>query len=514
MANQKTILIIMDGWGIAEDKNVSAIEAAKTPFYDKCLAEYPHIRLQASGLAVGLPEGQMGNSEVGHMNIGAGRIVYQELVRINLAIKEGSFEQETAVQNMIQYCQKNQKPLHLLGLISDGGVHSHIEHLKGLLTILSKYNLPAVYLHLFTDGRDTDPNSGLGYIESVNAHIAATKTGQIASLIGRYYAMDRDKRWERVKLGYDLLVKGEGTHFETAEAALQSAYNEQITDEFLKPAVIGKGAKIEADDAVFFFNFRTDRGREITEVLTQSDKPEYDMKTLPLNYTTMTRYDASFKNVNVVYEKDETANGLGEYLANCGKEQIRIAETEKYPHVTFFFNGGREEPFQGEKRLMRASPKVATYDLQPEMSAFDLRDAIIPELTKGEVDFVCLNFANPDMVGHTGVFSAAVKACEVVDSCTQAVAETALKNGYNVLITADHGNSDKMCNADGSPNTAHTTALVPLILLQSSPKFTFTSFDKIGKLGDLAPTILTLMGLAVPKEMTGEVLVTDVTHSY
>lgn len=498
----------MDGWGIAEDKSVSAIDNANTPFYDQNIAKRPHIRLQASELAVGLPEGQMGNSEVGHMNIGAGRIVYQELVRINLAMKNGDFAKQAAFLNMVKYCQEKQKPLHILGLLSDGGVHSHIEHLKGILSVLSANALPAVYLHLFMDGRDTDPKGGLGYWQEVNAHIAETKVGKIASLVGRYYAMDRDKRWERVKIAYNLLVKGEGERFESAEKAIQASYDAEITDEFMKPCVIGDGAKIQEGDAVFFFNYRTDRGREITEVLTQNDMPDFGMHKLSLNYTTMTRYDASFKGVEVIYEKAEMANGLGEYLAKNGKTQIRIAETEKYPHVTFFFNGGREEPFEGEKRFMCPSPKVATYDLQPEMSAQAIQDTIIPEIERGNIDFICLNFANPDMVGHTGVFEAAIKACEKVDACTKAVAEAALKQNYRVLITADHGNADKMRNPDGSPHTAHTTALVPLILLQNDTKFAFPEAEKIGKLGDLAPTILTLMGLDVPKEMTGEVLVT------
>lgn len=505
MKARKLILIIMDGWGIAEDISVSAVDAAKTPFYDKNKQSEPNIRLHASQMPVGLPEGQMGNSEVGHMNIGAGRIVYQELVRINLAVKECTIAKQPEFKEMVDYCKEKQKPLHLLGLLSDGGVHSHIDHLKAIISLLAKENLPAIYIHAFTDGRDTDPHGALGYMADLEAHLAKEKTGKVVSVVGRYYAMDRDKRWERIRVAYDLMVNGTGTHYEDAKTAIQANYDAGITDEFIKPCIIGNEIKIQADDAVFFFNFRTDRGRELTEVLTQTDNHEQNMHTLPLHYTTMTRYDEKFEGVNVLYMPQNIGNGLGEYLSKCGKTQIRIAETEKYPHVTFFFNGGHETPFEGEKRIMCPSPKVATYDLQPTMSAFDIRDAIIPKLKKGEVDFVCLNFANPDMVGHTGVFEAAVKACETVDQCTQAVAEAALSSDYIVLITADHGNAEKMKNPDGSPNTAHTTALVPLIMLDNQKSFTFKT--SIGKLGDLAPTILTLMGLEVPKEMTGEVLV-------
>ncbi|MBX7241283.1 MAG: 2,3-bisphosphoglycerate-independent phosphoglycerate mutase [Bacteroidia bacterium] len=501
----KLILIIMDGWGIAEDKSVSAIDNARTPFYNHILETHSHTKLMASELAVGLPEGQMGNSEVGHMNIGAGRVVYQELVRINLALKNGDFEKEKVFQEMANYCLENNKPLHLLGLLSDGGVHSHIEHLKGILAALKKYNLPSVNIHVFTDGRDTDPNGGLEYIQELETFIQEKGTGKIVSVIGRYYSMDRDKRWERVKIAYDLLVNGTGTHFATATEALTASYQNHITDEFVKPCIIGSGAKIEADDAVFFYNYRTDRGRELTEVLTQQDNHEYNLHTLPLHYTTMTRYDEKFQGVNVIYEKAEMLNVLGEYLASKGKKQIRIAETEKYPHVTFFFNGGKETPFEGEKRILCPSPKVATYDLKPEMSAYDIRDAIIPELQTQEADFICLNFANPDMVGHTGVMEAAIQACEVVDACTKAVAEAALANGYNVLITADHGNADKMKNPDGSPHTAHTLALVPLVFLPYNNAFRLKQIT--GKLGDLAPTILTIMGIPVPEEMKGEILV-------
>ncbi len=509
---KKVILIIMDGWGIAEDKAVSAIDNANTPFYDSILKKYSNTRLQASELAVGLPEGQMGNSEVGHTNIGAGRVVYQELVRINLEMKEGRFAKTEAVQEMIDYCKKNDKPLHLLGLLSDGGVHSHIEHLKGILATLKQAQVPNVFLHVFTDGRDTAPNGGMEYIKEIESFIKEKGTGRIASVVGRYYAMDRDKRWERVKVAYDLLVNGIGSPFETAMEAVKYSYENHITDEFIKPSVIGEVVKIQPEDAVFFYNYRTDRGRELTEVLTQNDNHEYNLHTLPLHYTTMTRYDEKFQAVKVVFEKSEMENGLGEYLSANGKKQIRIAETEKYPHVTFFFNGGKETPFEGEKRILCPSPKVATYDLKPEMSAFDIRDAIIPEIQKQEADFICLNFANPDMVGHTGIMEAAIHACEVVDSCTQEVTEAAVANGYNVFITADHGNADKMKNPDGSPHTAHTLALVPLIFIPYNNvhiknKQEYRLRPVLGKLGDLAPTILTIMGLPVPEQMTGDILV-------
>ncbi|MFN0202622.1 MAG: 2,3-bisphosphoglycerate-independent phosphoglycerate mutase [Bacteroidia bacterium] len=508
METNKVVLIIMDGWGIAENDAVSAIAAAHTPFYDQNMANRPNIRLKASEESVGLPEGQFGNSEVGHTNIGAGRVVYQELVRINLALKEGTFLQQPNFQNILQYCKQNNKPLHLLGLLSDGGVHAMISHLKGIISLLAKENI-TTYIHAFTDGRDTDPRGGLAYMQDLEQHLAQEKCGKVVSVIGRYYAMDRDKRWERVEQAYDLLVKGEGMRFTSAQAAIEYAYSGEITDEFIKASVIvnegEEAVTIQAEDAVFFFNFRTDRGRELTQMLTQKDMPKYATQKLKLHFTTMTRYDESFENINVVYEKQNIQNGLGEHLSKCGKEQIRIAETEKYPHVTFFFNGGAETPFRGEHRILCSSPKVATYDMQPEMSAYDIQNSIVPELKKQYADFVCLNFANPDMVGHTGVFEAAVKACTTVDECTKKVAETALANGYKVLITADHGNADKMRNEDSSPHTAHTTALVPLILLENTPAFRFT--HSLGKLGDLAPTILTLMNLPIPDEMTGDILV-------
>ncbi|HBF19941.1 MAG TPA: 2,3-bisphosphoglycerate-independent phosphoglycerate mutase, partial [Cryomorphaceae bacterium] len=399
--SHKTALIILDGWGIAKDPSVSAIDKAKTPFIDSLYHDYPHAQLEASGMAVGLPEGQMGNSEVGHMNLGAGRVVYQDLVKINLAVEDGSLAREKVLQDALQYARSQNKKLHLIGLLSDGGVHSHINHLKGLASAAHDSGLQDVYVHVFTDGRDTDPKGGLGYVDELEAHLEKT-TGKIASVVGRYYAMDRDKRWERVKLAYDLLVHGKGEKFNSAREAIQASYDEGVTDEFIKPRLIKPAGTIEEGDVVLCFNFRTDRGRQITMALTQQDFPEQDMKKLDLYYVTMTRYDDTFKGVKVIYEKDNLEDTLGEVLSKAGKTQIRIAETEKYPHVTFFFSGGREEEFKGEKRLLCPSPKVATYDLQPEMSAYDIRDKIVPELEKGEVDFICLNFANPDMVGHTG----------------------------------------------------------------------------------------------------------------
>ncbi len=497
----------MDGWGIAKsgEESRSAILAAQTPFYDSILQQYPHSMLEASGLAVGLPDGQMGNSEVGHTNLGAGRVVYQDLVKINLAVSEGTLAQEPALVNALNYAQTQGKSVHFIGLVSDGGVHSHIEHVKGLCKIAADRGLSNVFVHAFTDGRDTDPKSGLGFLTDLNESMANT-TGQIASITGRYYAMDRDKRWERVKLAYDAMVLGEGKHVPAADVlkAVQASYEEGVTDEFIHPIIATNAdgsrlALIQDGDVVLCFNFRTDRGREITEALTQQDFHEQNMHKLNLKYVTMTNYDDTFKGVDVIFDKDNLNNTLGEVLEAAGKKQIRIAETEKYPHVTFFFSGGREKPFEGESRLLCPSPKVATYDLQPEMSAFGIRDAIVPELEKEDVDFVCLNFANADMVGHTGVFEAAVKACETVDQCVQAVVTTGLNHGYSSIIIADHGNSDYMMNDDGSPNTAHSLNLVPCILVDNN----YQNPIKNGKLADVAPTILALMGIAQPVEMTG-----------
>ncbi len=504
--NKKVLLMILDGWGIATNKKVSAIDQAKTPFVDSLYSKYAHSKLEASGLAVGLPEGQMGNSEVGHMNIGAGRVVYQDLVRINKAIADNALDSNPVLLDAFAYAKKNSKRVHLIGLVSDGGVHSHLDHLQGLISIAHKNKVQNLFVHAFMDGRDTDPKGGLAYLKKLSDGLGKAG-GRLASIIGRYYAMDRDKRWERVKLAYDLLVKGIGEKTMDPLNAVLESYDKNVTDEFIRPIVVVDANQlpigtIETGDVVLCFNFRTDRGREITEVLTQQDFPEHGMKKLSLYYITLTNYDNSFQDVKVIFNKDNLENTLGEVISKVGKKQIRIAETEKYPHVTFFFSGGREKPFPGESRILCPSPKVATYDLAPEMSANEIRDKIIPELEKKEPDFICLNFANPDMVGHTGVFEAAVKAVETVDACAAQVAAAALKNGYSTIIIADHGNADMMINEDGSPNTAHTTNLVPCILVDG----TYKGKLRDGKLGDLAPTILALMGIEIPAQMTGNVL--------
>ncbi|MBC7448885.1 MAG: 2,3-bisphosphoglycerate-independent phosphoglycerate mutase [Hymenobacteraceae bacterium] len=506
------MLIILDGWGLGPDPAVSAVAQARTPYFDSLWAGRPHSRLEASGEAVGLPAGQMGNSEVGHMNLGAGRVVYQDLVRVNVAIRTGELAQNSALVAALTYLQQTPGArLHLLGLVSDGGVHAHLEHVKALCAIAKDYALAGrTFVHAFTDGRDTDPNSGYGFLQNLQQHLhSGQAVGTIASVIGRYYAMDRDNRWERIKLAYDLLVRGAGTPTLDALAAVQAQYAAGTTDEFLLPIVatdaVGQPlATLQPGDVALCFNFRTGRGREITQALTQRPFPEQEMAPVPnLRYLTMTLYDHTFVGVTPLFEKDNLDQTLGQVLAEAGKKQIRIAETEKYPHVTFFFSGGREEPFPGEKRIMRASPKVATYDLAPEMSAYALRDALVPELAANAADFVVLNFANPDMVGHTGVFAAAVRACEVVDECLRDVVETARTHGYAVLVIADHGNADVMINPDGSPNTAHSTNLVPCILVADhAPNVSLHD----GKLGDIAPTILALLGLPQPATMTGESL--------
>ena len=503
MRGKKTVLMILDGWGHGDRTKSDAIHHAHTPFVDSLYSKYPNTELQTDGLAVGLPEGQMGNSEVGHLNIGAGRIVYQDLAKINKACAEKTLESMPKLQASFQYAKDNNKPLHLMGLVSDGGIHSHSSHLYELCRLAQKAGLVNVFVHAFTDGRDTDPKSGKGFLRNLEQNLYGAK---IASICGRYYAMDRDNRWERIKLAYDLLVEGKGQHFTSVSESIQSSYDENVTDEFIKPISITENgqavATIKDGDAVICFNFRTDRCREITTALTQKEMPDYEMRPINLHYTTMTMYDKNFKNVNVIFEKDNLNNTLGQVISENGLKQIRIAETEKYPHVTFFFSGGREAEFEGEKRLMASSPKVATYDLQPEMSAHEVVAKIVPELENGTAEFVCLNFANPDMVGHTGDYNAIVKAVETVDQCTKEVVEAGLKSDYAFIIIADHGNADFAINADGSPNTAHTTNLVPCFLLN-------TDYKDInnGKLGDIAPTILTLMGINIPKEMTGNSLI-------
>lgn len=494
--NKKVILMILDGWGHSPDPKVSAIDNANTPFIDSLYKDFPNAELRTDGLHVGLPEGQMGNSEVGHMNLGAGRIVYQDLAKINLAVQKHTLKNEKPLIDAFNYAKANHKNVHFLGLVSDGGVHSHTSHLRGLIQAAEENGVKNTFVHAFTDGRDVDPKSGKKYIQDLQDFLSNTHA-KLASVVGRYYAMDRDKRWERVKIAYDLIVNGIGEKSTNLVASLQKSYDENVTDEFIKPLFSIEGQTIQEDDVVIFFNFRTDRGRELTEALSQTDFHEQNMHKLPLYYVTLTNYDDTYKNVHVIYDKDNITETLGEVLSKAGKKQIRIAETEKYPHVTFFFSGGREEPFEGESRILKNSPKVATYDLKPEMSAFELKDALVPELQKGDVDFVCLNFANGDMVGHTGSMSAAIKACEAVDVCVKEIIETALANNYTTIVIADHGNCETMINPDGSPNTAHTTNPVPVILVDN---------DKInihsGVLGDVAPTILDLMGIEQPSAMT------------
>ncbi|MDB2702992.1 2,3-bisphosphoglycerate-independent phosphoglycerate mutase [Flavobacteriaceae bacterium] len=495
--SKKTILMILDGWGKAPNPEVSAVDQAKTPFIDSLYQNFSHNDLFTDGMHVGLPDGQMGNSEVGHMNLGAGRIVYQDLAKINLAITDNTLKDEIVLKDAMAYAKANDKTIHLLGLLSNGGVHSHINHVKSLLSILSENECAKVILHGFTDGRDVDPQSGAGFVADLVAHMAKT-TGKIGSLIGRYFAMDRDQRWDRVQKAYALLVNGEGKATTDFVAALKTSYQNGVTDEFIEPLVDRtENTSIQEGDVVLFFNFRTDRGRELTQMLSQRAFPEQGTTPLDLHYVTLTNYDSNFKNVNVIFNKENITDTLGETLANAGKIQIRIAETEKYPHVTFFFNGGRENPFKGEERILCPSPKVATYDLQPEMSAYEIRDAIIPEIQKETADFICLNFANPDMVGHTGDLNAAIKACETVDECTEAIVEAALAKDYSILVIADHGNCETMLNEDGSPNTAHTTNPVPVILVENEKRTI-----KSGVLGAIAPTILDLMDIPQPDAMT------------
>jgi len=493
----------MDGWGLGQVKSSDAIQHAKTPFVSSLYGKYPNATLVTCGEDVGLPEGQMGNSEVGHLNLGAGRIVYQELQRINVAIRSGEFAANPVLGAAIDFAKQNNKTLHLMGLVSDGGVHSHTNHLKALTSICAAKGVQNVLIHAFTDGRDTDPKSGLRYLTDLQQHLDKT-SGTIATITGRYYAMDRDKRWERVKLAYDALVNGIGQKATDMLGAVKKSYEDNVTDEFIKPIINGnlQTPVIKEGDVVICFNFRTDRCREITQVLTQTDFPDFGMKKLDLHYTTMTQYDHTYKNVKVVFENDDLVNTLGEILQQNNRTQVRIAETEKYPHVSFFFSGGREKEFTGEKRIMISSPKVATYDLQPEMSAYEVTDAIVKQIENEPTDFICLNFANADMVGHTGVWDAVIKAVETVDSCVEKVVTAALKNDYAIFILADHGNADYEINEDGTPNTAHTLNLVPFFIVDNHWKGSI----KNGKLGDIAPTILTMMQLPIPKEMTGNIL--------
>ena len=494
----------MDGWGLGKVKSSDAIQNANTPFVSSLYSKYPNTTLVTCGEDVGLPDGQMGNSEVGHLNLGAGRIVYQELQRINVSIRNNEFEQNPVLLKAINYAIDNTKALHLVGLVSNGGVHSHLNHLKAILSACATHNLQNVLVHAFTDGRDTDPRSGIGFMKELQDHIQTT-VGKIATITGRYYAMDRDKRWERVKIAYDAMVHGTGSKSDDMIAAIETSYSQNVTDEFIKPVINNSIPKtnIEEGDAVLCFNFRTDRCREITEVLTQKDFPEFNMHPLKLDYTTMTEYDHSFKNIHVIFETDDLKNTLGEILERNNKTQLRIAETEKYPHVSFFFSGGREKPFAGEERIMIQSPKVATYDLKPEMSAYEVTDAVIKQIDTNHPDFICLNFANADMVGHTGVWNAVIKAVETVDACVEKVVTAALENDYTIFLTADHGNADYEINEDGTPNTAHTLNLVPFFIIDK----TWRGNIKPGKLGDIAPTILKMMQLSIPAEMTGNVLI-------
>jgi 2,3-bisphosphoglycerate-independent phosphoglycerate mutase len=500
--NEKVGLIILDGWGIGRADHSDAIHEAQTPFFDSLINNYPNSKLKTFGESVGLPEGQMGNSEVGHLNIGAGRIVYQELSRINNAIESGDFRKSPKLMEAFEKGKKNGKKTHLIGLVSNGGVHSSQEHLHALCDLSNSLNMNNVFVHAFTDGRDCDPKSGLSFIERLQ-EVSDRNNIKIASVIGRYYAMDRDQRWERIKKAYDLMTKGIGSAFSTAADAIQSSYKNGVSDEFIEPALIDEDGLIENGDTVIFFNFRSDRPREITSALTQRDFPEFEMKKLNLNFYCMTRYDESFEGLEVIFDKENLTNTLGEVLSSHGKTQLRIAETEKYPHVTFFFNGGREKPFTGEQRILVNSPKVATYDLQPEMSAHSVTQNVLNDISKNSPDFLCLNFANPDMVGHTGVFNAIINAVETVDGCLEQIVKKGLDKDYVFIIIADHGNADLAINADGTPNTAHSLNPVPCILVSNS------SLKKVrdGVLGDIAPTILSLFGIKAPKEMTGDSLV-------
>ena len=503
---KKALLMILDGWGIGNHSKSDAIYSTPTPYWDYLLKNYPHSELQASGENVGLPDGQMGNSEVGHLNIGAGRVLYQDLVKINKAIKDGSILDNPQIKDAFSYAKNSGKAIHFMGLTSNGGVHSSLDHLFALCDIAKEYGLEKVYIHCFMDGRDTDPRSGKGFIEELQAHLDKS-TGAIASIIGRYYAMDRDKRWDRVKVAYDLLVEGKGTQATDMVKAMQESYDADVTDEFIKPINNANvDGTIKEGDAVIFFNYRNDRAKELTIVLTQHDMPEEGMHTIPgLQYYCMTPYDSSFKGVHILFDKENVNNTLGEYLSSLNKKQLHIAETEKYAHVTFFFNGGREAPYEGEERILVASPKVATYDLKPEMSAYEVKDKLVEAIESEKYDFIVVNYANGDMVGHTGVYDAIQKAVKAVDECVNATVEAAKKADYEVIIIADHGNADNAINADGTPNTAHSLNPVPCVYVTTDKNAKIAN----GILADVAPTILHIMGLQQPAEMTGHNLITD-----
>jgi 2,3-bisphosphoglycerate-independent phosphoglycerate mutase len=510
MTKNKSLLVILDGWGFGDRTKRDVIYNTPTPYWDYLLANYPYSRLQASGENVGLPDGQMGNSEVGHLNIGAGRVVYQDLVKINRAARSGAILDNPEIRNAYSYAKENGKSIHLLGLVSDGGVHSSMEHLFKLTDISRHYGIDRTFVHCFLDGRDTDPKSGAGFLRQLEEHLPQS-AGRIASVVGRYYAMDRDKRWERIRMAYDLLVSGVGTTTENAAEAVEQSYAEGITDEFVRPIVCVDGGRpvavIEEGDVVIFFNFRNDRAKELTIVLSQQDMPEAGMHVVPhLYYCTMTPYDSTFRDMHILFDKDNVANTLGEYLSRSGLRQLHMAETEKYAHVTFFFNGGREAPFEGEERILVASPKVATYDLQPEMSAFEVRDRLVEAIAGERFDFIVVNFANGDMVGHTGVYAAIEKAVIAIDACLKDTIEAAKAHGYESIIIADHGNADYALNDDGSPNTAHSLNPVPFIFV--SEKRHAQTAD--GRLADVAPSILHLLGLKQPAEMTGHNLITEV----
>lgn len=496
--------MILDGWGIGNRSESDAIYSTPTPYWDYLLATYPHSELQASGENVGLPDGQMGNSEVGHLNIGAGRVLYQDLVKINKSIKDGSILENPEIKNAFSYAKEKGKAIHFMGLTSDGGVHSSLDHLFALCDIAKKYELEKVYIHCFMDGRDTDPRSGKGFIEQLTEHCKIS-AGTIASIIGRFYAMDRDKRWDRVKVAYDLLVDGKGEQATDMVKAMQESYDNDVTDEFIKPINNSTvDGTIKPDDVVIFFNYRNDRAKELTVVLTQHDMPEEGMKVIPgLQYYCMTPYDSSFTGVHILFDKENVENTLGEYLSSLNKKQLHIAETEKYAHVTFFFNGGRENPYEGEERILVPSPKVATYDLKPEMSAYEVKDKLVEAINTKKYDFIVVNYANGDMVGHTGIYKAIEKAVVTIDECVMDTVEAAKKNDYEVIIIADHGNADNAINADGSPNTAHSLNPVPCVYVTENKDAKVAN----GILADVAPTLLHILGLPQPKEMTGKDLI-------